>query len=242
VTNIESSVAVLPFTNMSGDPEQEFVAGFNRGNIMKLVTNERMKSENLKSGELIGPNEHADFWHHEIVDSTGQVFIGVVYENGAVETGYRMWDSVDTFERFQVARPILNHYSEYVTRTLYWNQDANELFCKESPDNSSHTYIHQVAGSEILHLLLSSTEDDLIELPQTEHICVSLPAQLGDQILEVATAENQSFNDWVVSRLSESVEDERSRASLAQAAVREKKQLGELVQRLKDNRAVLAGN
>jgi hypothetical protein len=91
-------------------------------------------------------------------------------------------------------------------------------------------------------LLLNSTEDDLIELPQTEHICVSLPAQLGDQILEVAAAENQSFNDWVVSRLSESVKDERCRASLAQAAVREEKQLSELIERLKDHRAVPAGN
>src|ERR1700730_11728269 len=81
-----------------------------RGYTMKLISNERMKTENLTWGELIAPNEHPKFWHHEIVDSTGQVHIGVVYENGAVETACAKWDSIDTFERFR-GRPILNQYS-----------------------------------------------------------------------------------------------------------------------------------
>jgi hypothetical protein len=55
---------------------------------MKFITNERMKNEKLEWGELIGPNEHGNFWHHEIVDSSGEVYIGVVYEDGAVETAY----------------------------------------------------------------------------------------------------------------------------------------------------------
>ena len=68
-----------------------------------------MKSDKLEWGELIEPNEHADFWHHEIVDTSGEVHIGVVYEDGAVETAYAVWDSVDTIERFE-ARPILHSY------------------------------------------------------------------------------------------------------------------------------------
>ena len=62
---------------------------------MKFIKYERMKSENLDWGDLIEPNEHADSWHHEIVDSTGEVHIGVLYEDGAVETAYCVWDSVD---------------------------------------------------------------------------------------------------------------------------------------------------
>ena len=84
---------------------------------MKLISNERMKSENLTWGELIAPNEHAKFWHHEIVDSTGQVFIGVVYENGTVETAYALWDSDETFEHFEV-RPVLHYYGEHVKERL----------------------------------------------------------------------------------------------------------------------------
>jgi hypothetical protein len=87
-----------------------------RGNTMKFISNERMKSENLDWGELIEPNEHSDFWHHEIVDRCGEVHIGVVYEDGAVETVYSVWDSVDTFERFQ-ARPVL--------QSLQWTCDRN---------------------------------------------------------------------------------------------------------------------
>jgi hypothetical protein len=202
---------------------------------MKLISNERMKSENLEWGELIEPNDHSDFWHHEIVDSTGQVFIGVVYENGTVETPCATWDSVDTFERFR-GRPILNQYSEYVARTLHWNQDANQLFCEESYRNSCDIYIHQVASSELLEWFLSANEDDLIELPESGHVCVSLPAQLREQIAQVAAAENRSLKDWVARRLSEAVEDERSRGSLAQAADR-RKRFKDLLERIRASRA-----
>jgi hypothetical protein len=194
-----------------------------------------MKSENLEWGELIEPNEHSAFWHHEIVDSTGQVHIGVVDENGAVETACATWDSVDTFERFQ-GRPILHRYGEYVTRTLHWNQDANQLFCEESYRNSCDTQIFRVADSELLDWFLNATEDDLIQLPETGHVCIGLPAQLKERIAQVAAAENRSFREWVVGRLSEAVEDERSWASLAQAADRTKR-LRELFKQMKASSA-----
>jgi hypothetical protein len=132
---------------------------------MKFISHEQMKAENLEWGELIAPNEHAKFWHYEIVDSTGQVFIGAVYENGTVETAYALWDSVETFEHFEV-RPVLHYYGEHVTRTVHWNQDTNELFCERSHRNSCDVKICRVAGSEISDLFLNAREDDLIEVPR----------------------------------------------------------------------------
>jgi hypothetical protein len=211
-----------------------------RGITVKLISNERMKREKLEWGELIGPNEHAEFWHHEIVDSTGQVFIGVVYKNGAVGTAYTIWDSVETFERFET-RPILRYYGEHVNITLHWNNHTHELFCERSHRNSCDTYIYPETASELLDLFLSASEDDLIELPETGHVCISLPAQLKQQIEEVAAAENQSLKDWVISRLSQSAKDERSRASLAQAADRGKR-FREHIKRIKDGRALPVSN
>jgi hypothetical protein len=132
---------------------------------MKFLKNDKMKNENLDWGKLIEPNEHADFWHHEIVDSAGEVYIGVVHEDGAVETAYAMWDSVDTFERFQV-RPVMHHYSGRVCRTLHWNQDTDELFCERSHRNSCSTSIYRVTGAELLEWFLTVGKDDVIELPQ----------------------------------------------------------------------------
>jgi hypothetical protein len=123
-----------------------------------------------------------------------------------------------------------------VTRTLHWNQDANQLFCEKSYRNSGDIYIHQVAGSELLEWFLSANEDDLMELPESGHVCVSLPAQLREQIAQVAAAENRSLKDWVARRLSEAVEDERSRGSLAQAAER-RKRFKDLLERIRASRA-----
>src|ERR1700756_5895580 len=92
---------------------------------MKFIAHEKMKSENLDWGELIEPNEHSNFWHHEIVDSNGQVHIGVLYEDGTVEAGYAVWDSVDTFERFR-PRPILHHRRDRVSTTVHWNRDTDD--------------------------------------------------------------------------------------------------------------------
>jgi hypothetical protein len=202
---------------------------------MKLISNERMKSENLTWGELIAPNEHSKFWHHEIVDSTGQVHIGVVYENGAVETACATWDSVDTIERFE-ARPILHCYCGRETRTLHWNREANELFCELSHRNTCNTYIYRLEGSELLDWFLAASEHDVMKLPNTGHVIISLPAELKQEIGEIAAAENLSLKDWVISRLSESAEDERSRASLAQAAER-RERFKEVLKRIRAARA-----
>ena len=130
---------------------------------MKFIEHERMKSEKLDWGELIEPNGHADFWHHEIVDSTGEVHIGVVYENGSVETACCVWDSADTVERFE-AGPILHHYSGRVTQTLHLKRDTNELFCERSHRNSCDTQIYRVRSPELLAWFLGVTEYELIEL------------------------------------------------------------------------------
>jgi hypothetical protein len=207
---------------------------------MEFITSERMKRESLEWGELIEPNEHSDFWHHEIVDSTGKVFIGVVHKDGSVETAYTMWDSIDTFERFKV-RPILHHYSGHVTTTVHWDRDTNVLFCERSHRSSCDTEIYRIAGSEVLDWFLGATEHDVMELAKTGHVCLIVPAQLKEQIEKVAAAEDRSFNAWVITRLSECIEDDRSRASLAQAADR-RERFKEIIERAKERRTLPVSN
>lgn len=63
-------------------------------------------------------------------------------------------------------------------------------------------------------------------------VCIGLPPELKQQIQDVAAAEHQSFREWVITRLSESVEDERSCASLARAAER-RERLKEVVKQIR---------
>jgi hypothetical protein len=202
---------------------------------MKFIANEKMKSENLEWGELIEPNEHAAFWHHEIVDSSGEVHIGVVYEDGAVETAYAVWDSVDTIERFD-GRPILHCHHGRETRTLHWNREANELFCERSHRNTCNTHISRVGVPELLDRFLGISDHDWMELPETGHICINLPARLKKEVEQVAAAENLSLRDWVIGQLSEAAHDERSRASLDQARDREKR-LAEVLEQIRASSA-----
>jgi hypothetical protein len=133
----------------------------------------------------------------------------VVHDDGAVETAYAMWDSVDTFVRFQV-RPVMYHYSGRVRRTLHWNRDTDELFCERSHRNSCSTSIYRVTGAELLEWFCTVGEDDVIELPQMGDACVSPPAKPRQQNEGLVAGEFPSLEDWVIKRLSES--------ALAQAA------------------------
>jgi hypothetical protein len=173
---------------------------------MKFIDHSKMKTENLDWGELIEPNEHADFSHHEIVDSAGEVYIGVVHDDGSVETAYAMWDSVDTFVRFQV-RPVMYHYSGRVRRTLHWNRDTDELYYERSHRSSSSTSIYRTTRAELVELFLSMREDDVIELPQMGDACVSPPAKPRQQNEGLVAGEFPSLEDWVIKRLSESALD-----------------------------------
>jgi hypothetical protein len=65
---------------------------------------------------------------------------------------------------------------------------------------------------------------------------MNLPAQLKKQGEQVAAAENLSLRDWVIGRLFEAVDDERSRASLAQAADA-RKRFKELLKQMKASTA-----
>jgi hypothetical protein len=176
---------------------------------MKLIDHSKMKSENLDWGAVIAPNKHADFWHHEIVDGAGEVYIGVVHDDGAVETAYAKWDSVDTFERFQV-RPVMYHYSGHVQKTLHWNPDVDELFCERAHRNSCDTSIYRITPAELVELFLSVREDDRIELLKMEDVCTSPPTDPKPQIEGGIAAAFPAFEDWLIKRLSES--------ALAQAA------------------------
>ena len=75
-----------------------------------------------------------------------------------------------------------------------------------------------------------------MELPETGHICINLPAQLKKEVEQVAAAENLSLRDWVIGQLSEAAHDERSRASLDQARDREKR-LAEVLEQLRASSA-----
>jgi hypothetical protein len=167
---------------------------------MKLIRHSKMKSENLDWGEVIAPNKHADFWHHEITDSASEVYIGVIHDDGAVETVYAKWDSVDTFAHFQV-RPVMYHNSGHVQKTLHWNPDTDQLFCER---NSCETSIYRVTRAELVELFLSVREDDKIELLKMEDVRTSPPAEPKHQIERGSAAEFPPFEDWLIKRLSES--------------------------------------
>jgi hypothetical protein len=189
---------------------------------MKFISDEKMERENLDWGIIVEPNEHANFWHHEIVDGDGQVYIGVIYDDGAVETAHAWWDSMETFERFK-NEPLMHHCSQRMSRTLHANFESNELFCEYSHRNSSDTDILRVEAPQVLKWFSEVSKHDVIQLPKTGHICISLPPELKDQIEEIAAAERKSVTEWTVGRLSQCAQDERSRASLAQYAERQKR-------------------
>jgi hypothetical protein len=78
--------------------------------------------------------------------------------------------------------------------------------------------------------LLDLHEQQTVDFPQTGHIAVSLPVELRKQIQHLAGFENLTLRDWIVERLRECTQDERSTAALAAKEARRKSEAALLEQ------------
>jgi hypothetical protein len=189
---------------------------------MRFVSEQRFNDENLvwqdaitEADRIIDPElfKHA---YYKIVDADGVVYTGIIKEDGRVDDGYTTWDSLDTYERFdQPAKAVADKEAGYIRETLYWNRDANQFFVEHSRKNRCQVCIWSMSAEDVVDWFVTLNEGEVIELPETGHLTISLPRKLQQGITKVAYAERISEKDWIARRLGECVSDERSPASLA---------------------------
>ena len=188
---------------------------------MRFVSEQRFNDEDLVWGaiteaDLIIDPELFKHAYYKIVDADGVVYTGIIKEDGRVDDGYTTWDSLDTYERFdQPAKAVADTQAGYIRETLYWNRDTNQFFVEYSHKNVCEVWIWSVPAEDIAGWFITLGERDVIALPETDHLVISLPRKLQQDIAKVAYAERISERDWIARRLGECVSDERSPASLA---------------------------
>jgi hypothetical protein len=189
---------------------------------MRFISEQRFNDENLvwqdaitEADRIIDPElfKHA---YYKIVDADGVVYTGIIKEDGRVDDGYTTWDSLDTYKRFdQPAKAVADKQAGYIRETLYWNRDTNQFFVEYSHKNVCEVCIWSVPAEHIADWFITLGEREVIALPETDHLVISLPRKLQQDIAKVAYAERISERDWIARRLGECVSDERSPASLA---------------------------
>jgi hypothetical protein len=170
----------------------------------------------ITEADLIIDPELFKHAYHKIVDADGVVYTGIIKEDGRVDDGYTTWDSLDTYKRFdQPAKVIADKNSGRHRETLYWNRDTNQFFVEYSHKNVCQVCIWSVPAEHIADWFITLGEREVIALPESDHLVISLPRKLQQDIAKVAYAERISERDWIARRLGECVSDERSPASLA---------------------------
>jgi len=188
---------------------------------MRFISEQRFNDEDLVWGaiteaDLIIDPELFKHAYHKIVDADGVVYTGIINEDGRIDDGYTTWDSLDTYKRFdQPAKVIADKHSGRHRETLYWNRDTNQFFVEYSHKNVCEVSIWSVPAEHIADWFITLGEREVIALPETDHLVISLPRKLQQDIAKVAYAERISERDWIARRLGECVSDERSPASLA---------------------------
>jgi hypothetical protein len=187
---------------------------------MRFISEQRFNDEDLVWGaiteaDLIIDPELFKHAYHKIVDADGVVYTGIIKEDGRVDDGYTTWDSLDTYKRFdQPAKVIADKNSGRHRETLYWNRDTNQFFVEYSHKNVCEVSIWSVPAEHIADWFITLGEQEVIALPETDHLVISLPRKLQQDIAKVSYAERISERDWIARRLGECVSDERSPASL----------------------------
>ena len=188
---------------------------------MRFISEQRFNDEDLVWGaiteaDLIIDPELFKHAYHKIVDADGVVYTGIIKEDGRIDDGYTTWDSLDTYKRFdQPAKVIADKEAGYIRETLYWNRAANQFFVEHSQKNRCEVCIWSMSAEDVVDWFVTLNEGEVIELPETGHLTISLPRKLQQDIAKVAYAERISERDWIARCLDECVSDERSPASLA---------------------------
>src|SRR3984893_14719101 len=91
----------------------------------------------------------------------------------------------------------------------------NDQSVQQGDKNVCEVCIWSVPAEHIADWFITLGEREVIALPETDHLVISLPRKLQQDIAKVAYAERISERDWIARRLGECVSDERSPASLA---------------------------
>jgi hypothetical protein len=185
----------------------------------------------------------------KIVDADGIVYDGILGEDGTVDEGWFVYDSADTFEYFSLgkdeyySRPKDGPYEPsfvYLAETWVGNmhyflrreKDTGKLFFHSFHRISYPSdYIAAVDTTARLESwLFNLHEQQTVIFPQTGHFVVSLPEEVLNQIERLARLEDRTTRDWIVERLRECTQDERSTAALAAQEARRKSEAALLEQ------------
>jgi hypothetical protein len=206
----------------------------------------------LSYGPACDPTQDMYAGRCKIVDADGAVYDGILRDDGSVDEGWFVYDSADTFEYFSRSKDEYNNQPQDAlhepsmvdvaeTWAGYWHYSLRQD--KETGQLFSHSYHRQSYPSDFIAAvdtvprlaswLFDLHEQQTVIFPQTGHFVVSLPNELRDQIKRLAHLEDQTTRDWIVQRLSECTQDERSTAALALQEAR-RKRVAALIEKLRN--------
>ena len=190
-----------------------------------FISQKRVEDEHLSFTFLkesgISPRDLPTDIDYGIVDAEDMIYSGIIREDGTVDDGYTIWESLDTYHRFnRRPKPIARKDAGWYRQTLFWNRDLDEFFVEHATSNQCQVSMTRVPADYVAAWLTGLGEDDVVEFPQSGHSAINLPAKLRAEVGKVAVAEKISKRDWAVQRLEQCVRDERSRASLTDHANR----------------------
>ena len=217
---------------------------------VRLISEQRVRDEKLEwlkptiAGDNLSyvPADDKDLYggHGKIVDAQGVVYDGILCEGGTVDEGWFGYDSPQTFEYFSRPKDEYNSLPKnaspepsfvYLAETCLGNMHYLLRQQKETRHIFSHRYHRQCSRSDFIAAvetvqqlaswLFNLGEQQTVIFPQTGHLVVNLPDELRQQIERLAYLERRSERDWIVERLTECVQDERSTATLAKEQERQ---------------------
>jgi hypothetical protein len=220
--------------------------------LVRLISKQRVSDEKLEwlkptiAGDNVSylPADDKDLYggHGKIIDAEGVVYDGILYEGGTVDEGWFEYDCPQTFECFSQYKDAYNSQPKDVSRepsfvdlaeTCLGNMHYSLQQEKRTGHIFSHSYHRQCSPSDFIAAvdtveqlaswLFGLHEEQTVIFAQTGHLVVNLPEELRQQIERLAYLERRSERDWIVERLTECVQDERSTATLAKEEERQRR-------------------
>jgi hypothetical protein len=179
---------------------------------MKKIPRQEFVDKHLDFTEIVDSEGHQGIKkiRYVVIDIDGEIYDGVLNEDGSFNDGFTIWENAEVYERFgrfsESANPIANKYmSRWYSETIYYNDVTGEFFLLMTYPSASTCFISSLSPIAAVRWFVDLGNYDELRIPDAPYIGIVLTDELMRRVTQAASVDGLSAGGWVLDRIKQTL-------------------------------------